>query len=415
MTQTENDEPAEPGTPAEVFRVFLRLGLTSFGGPVAHLGYFRDEIVVRRRWLGERAYADLVALCQFLPGPASSQVGIGLGLGRAGIPGAFAAWLGFTLPSALAMALFAFGVAAWGDAAGSGWLAGLKAMAVAVVAQAVWGMANALCPDTRTRTIAVAAAIAVIAWPPGWGPVAMAQVGAIGVAAVVGRFVLGTDGTADGEPLAAPVDRRLAVGCLVVFFALLALLPLAAAANGSPALALVDAFYRAGALVFGGGHVVLPLLQASVVEPGWVEPDRFVAGYGAAQAVPGPLFTFAAFLGASVNTGAGGWAGAALAIGAIFLPSFLLVFGVLPFWAQLRSSTGARSALVGVNAAVVGLLAAALYDPVWTGTVHGAGDMVLVLLALLMLVVWRRPPWLVALAMAGIGAGLEAVPGLLAG
>jgi chromate transporter len=398
--------PAPSGNAGEVLAVFLRLGLTSFGGPVAHLGYFREELVKRRRWLDDASYADLVALCQFLPGPASSQVGIAAGLLRAGYLGALAAWIGFTLPSALAMVLFALGVGALGDAAGSGWLHGLKIAAVAVVAQAVLGMARTLAPDRARATLAVVAAAIVLALPS-----ALGQVGAIAVGAVAGVTLL--RGGGDGAPAAAPltlgVSRATGALLLALFFALLIGLPLAAAAFPSPALARFDAFYRAGSLVFGGGHVVLPLLQASVVPPGWVGNDAFLAGYGAAQAVPGPLFTFAAYLGAVMQPPPDGWSGAVLCLLAIFLPSFLLVIGALPFWEELRRRPSAQAALRGVNAAVVGLLLAALYQPVWVSGIGGPADFALACAAFLLLFMWQAPPWLVVVLSAAAGALIAAV------
>jgi chromate transporter len=391
--------PAPPDRTAwQVFLVFLRLGLTSFGGPVAHLGYFRTEFVERRRWLGEAAYADLVALCQFLPGPASSQVGLALGLMRAGYAGALAAWAGFTLPSALALIALALGIAQAGEAVPGGALHGLKVVAVAVVAQAVWGMARSLCPDAPRRALMVASAALLIAWPG-----TVTQLLAIGVAAVIGLLWLQPAADAPHEPLSVPIGRRAGAAWLALFFALLAVLPLLLAVFPSPALAVVDAFYRAGALVFGGGHVVLPLLQASVVPTGWVGSDTFLAGYGAAQAVPGPLFTFAAFLGASMHTAPTGWAGGLLALAAIFTPAFLLVAGALPFWDGLRARPGARAALMGVNAAVVGLLLAALWDPVITSGIRGVGDALLALAALVALMRWKWPPWVVAAGCATIG------------
>jgi len=388
------------GSPLEVLLVFLRLGLTSFGGPIAHLGYFRDAVVVRRRWLDEAAYADLVALCQFLPGPASSQAGIAIGLHRAGLAGALCAWLGFTLPSAAAMILFAYGTDWVG--VGGAWLHGLKVVAVAVVAQAVWGMARSLCPDRERASVAVAAALLALVVPTVFG-----QVGAILIGGLVGWRLLpagAIGGT--GAPLAGDVGRPVAVACLVLFVLLLAGLPLLAAATGSPSLLLFDSFYRTGSLVFGGGHVVLPLLQAELVPPGWVAPDRFLAGYGAAQAVPGPLFTFAAYLGAAAGIGPGGWRGGLLCLGAIFLPSFLLVVGVLPFWEGLRRRGAVQSALRGVNAAVVGLLLAALYTPVWTSAILTPADFALALVAFLALALWAVPPWLVVLLGAAAAEGL---------
>jgi chromate transporter len=382
----------------EVLGVAARLGVTSFGGPVAHLGYFRREYVLRRRWLDEQTYADVVALCQFLPGPASSQVGIAIGILRAGLAGGLAAWLGFTLPSAILLTAFALGIRGL-DLSGAGWLLGLKIAAVAVVAQAVWGMARALCPDRERATIAVVAALAVTAWPGAWG-----QVLVIVAAGLVGlRLAPGA-----GEPAAAPgvrvpFGRGLGGAALVLFFTLLVALPLARYATGDHVVAVVDAFYRSGALVFGGGHVVLPLLQAEVVPPGWVSREQFLAGYGAAQAVPGPLFTLSAYLGAVMRPAPTGWVGAALALAAIFLPAFLLVVGTLPFWDALRARPAFRAALRGINAAVVGLLLAALYDPVWTGGIHAPADFALALLAFGLLALWSAPPWLVV-ALCAVGA-----------
>jgi chromate transporter len=385
----------------EVLRAFLKLGLTSFGGPVAHLGYFRGEFVARRGWLAEPAYADLVALCQFLPGPASSQVGIGIGLMRAGLPGALAAWTGFTLPSAIAMVAFAYGVQALAGASDAGWLHGLKIAAVAVVAQAVWGMAQSLCPDRQRATFAVLAAIVVLTVPTAWG-----QIGAIALGALAGFVVLPREAQPPGSSLVVPIGRGFALACLVLFFALLIGLPILAAAVPNHAIELAASFYRSGSLVFGGGHVVLPLLQAAVVPPGWVTDDAFLAGYGAAQAVPGPLFTFAAYLGAAMGPAPNGWAGATLCLVAVFLPSFLLVFGALPFWAELRNRPAAQAALRGVNAAVVGLLLAALYRPVWTSAIERPVDFAIVLTAFLLLSMWRTPPWLVVVLAAIAGQAL---------
>ena len=399
-----NPVPEGEGTFWEVLLVFLRLGLTSFGGPVAHLGYFREEIVARRKWLSEAAYADLVALCQFLPGPASSQVGIALGIRRAGLPGGLAAWLGFTSPSAVGLMLFAYGVAFFGDVEGAGWLNGLKTAAVAVVALAVWGMAGSLCPDKPRAAMAIAAAVAMLAWPSGWG-----QLAVIAVAGAMGWRFLRTEQAGDEREKQFRVSRWLAVACLVVFGLLLVGLPVAGRALTSGALsellAVFDSFYRAGSLVFGGGHVVLPLLQELVVAPGWVTNSEFVAGYGAAQAVPGPLFTFSAYLGIFVGMPSG-WAGGLFALFAIFLPSFLLVIGVAPFWDRLRSWASFGGALRGINAAVVGLLLAALYDPVWTSAIHGPEDFGLALVALGLLAIWKWPPWLVVVLSAGVGQAL---------
>lgn len=380
---------------AEVLRVSLRLGLTSFGGPVAHLGYFRDEYVVRRKWLDEATYADLVALCQFLPGPASSQVGIAIGQLRAGALGALAAWTGFTLPSAIALVLFGYGVDSFGGALGAGWLHGLKVVAVAVVAQAVLGMMRNLAPDRERATLAVVAAAIVLAFPNAFG-----QIGAIVLGGVTGIVLLRGATPADGATLPVTVSRRTGAFLLALFVILLVGLPLVAAAVPSQSVKLLDTFYRAGALVFGGGHVVLPLLQASVVPPGWVTNDAFLAGYGAAQAVPGPLFTFAAYLGAVMGPQPNGWAGAALCLVAVFLPSFLLVIGTLPFWDALRRRPLAQAALRGVNAAVVGLLIAALYNPVWTAGIANAYDVALAAAAFLLLFMWQTPPWLVVVLSA---------------
>lgn len=391
-------------SPWAVFLIFLRLGLASFGGPVAHLGYFRDEFVVRRHWLSERSYADLVALCQFLPGPASSQVGMALGLSRAGYAGALAAWLGFTLPSAIALILFALGIASYGDAMPAGVLHGLKVVAVAVVAQAVWGMARTLCPDVPRLSIMVAATCCVLLVPSAWG-----QVGVIIAAALIGLVAFRPQPGTAHEPLPISIRRRTGLLWLALFCALLLGLPLLASLFPSPLLAMVDAFYRAGSLVFGGGHVVLPLLQAEVVPTGWVDGDAFLAGYGAAQAVPGPLFTFAAFLGASMNQAPGGWLGGLVALLAIFLPSFLLVLGALPFWEQLRRNRRTQAALMGVNAAVVGLLLAALYQPVWTSAIHRPEDFGLALVALTALLFWKLPPWLVVLGSGVLGALLSSL------
>ena len=395
---------SQRGSPLEVLTVFLRLGLTSFGGPVAHLGYFREEIVVRRKWLGEAAYADLVALCQFLPGLASSQVGFALGLRRAGLPGGLAAWLGFTTPSALALILFASGVIYLGDVEDAGWLGGLKTAAVAVVALAVWGMARSLCPDRPRAAMAIAATVGVLAWPTGWGQLAViAAAGAIGW-----RLLRGEQEERTTEQLFR-VSRTLALACLAVFAVLLVGLPLLQRfwlAGGLAELVQVfDSFYRAGSLVFGGGHVVLPLLQEMVVAPGWVSNAEFVAGYGAAQAVPGPLFTFSAYLGILVGMPSG-WIGGVFPLVAIFLPSFFLVIGVAPFWDRLRSWASFGGALRGINAAVVGLLLAALYDPVWTSAIDGPEDFGLALVALGLLAVWKWPPWLVVVLSAGAGQAL---------
>lgn len=381
-----------------VFLIFLRLGLTSFGGPIAHLGYFRDEFVVRRRWLSERCYADLVALCQFLPGPASSQVGMALGLSRAGYRGALAAWAGFTLPSAVALMLFAQAISRHGDSIPSGGLHGLKVVAVAVVAQAAWGMARTLCPDVPRLTMMAVAACVVLLVPSAW-----AQVGVIALAGGVGVRLFAPAPRGEHDPLPVAVSRRAALLWLSLFLVLLAGLPVLARLLPGQTLAMVDAFYRAGSLVFGGGHVVLPLLQAEVVPAGWVGNEAFLAGYGAAQAVPGPLFSFAAFLGAAASAAPTGWVGGTLCLLAIFAPSFLLVVGALPFWQQLRGNGRMQAALAGVNAAVVGLLLAALYQPVWASAIHRPPDFALALLAFVALAFWKLPPWLVVVASGALG------------
>ncbi|MNF44021.1 putative chromate transport protein [compost metagenome] len=384
--------------PWQIFLVFLRLGLTSFGGPVAHLGYFREEFVVHRRWLSERSYADLVALCQFLPGPASSQVGMALGLSRAGYSGALAAWAGFTLPSATFLILFALGLAGYGQTIPDGILHGLKVVAVAIVAQAVWGMARNLCPDLPRLSLMAIAACLIL-----WMPSAWAQVGVMAAAGITGLLLFKPTKTVEHDPLPITVSHRTGIVWLALFFALLLGLPLLAQLWSNPTLGMLDAFYRAGALVFGGGHVVLPLLQAEVVAGGWVGNETFLAGYGATQAVPGPLFTFAAFLGASMQGPHSGWLGGMLCLIAIFAPSFLLVFGALPFWARMRHNLRMQAAMLGINAAVVGLLLAAFYQPVWTSAIQQPADFTLAVVALIALMSWKMPPWLVVMgsAMAG--------------
>jgi chromate transporter len=384
----------------EIFLAFLRLGCTSFGGPVAHLGYIRAELVAKRQWLTEATFADIVALCQFMPGPASSQTGMAIGLLRGGVRGMFAAWFGFTLPSALAMTLFAYGVGAIGDLSHAGWLRGLKLVAVAVVAQAVWGMARTLAPDRARASVAVAACLVCLAIPSSFG-----QIAAILLGAVAGVTLLPAETQGADRPVSMGIriPRGLAATLLGGFFVLLFGLPVLADATGLHAVRLVEAFYRAGSLVFGGGHVVLPLLQATVVDPGWVGQDVFLAGYGATQAMPGPIFTFAAFLGAVENPGPNGWIGALLATVSIFASSFLLVGGLLPFWDTLRHRPSVRAALRGVNAAVVGVLLAALFTPIWTGSVHSSADFAIGLVAFLLLALWALPPWLVVILGAVAG------------
>jgi chromate transporter len=400
---THTAEPAQtaarhPGSTLEVLLSFLRLGASSFGGPIAHVGYFHSEFVLRRRWLDEQAYADLVALCQFLPGPASSQVGFSIGLLRAGYLGGLAAWTAFTLPSAILMVLFAYGASALTGPTGSALLHGLKLVAVAIVAQAVWGMARTLCPDRERASIAVVAALIVL-----FSSSSLAQIGAILLGGAAGLWLCSGAPVAGSGHLAIPVSRRGAVLALTGFFALLGGLPILQYLLASPGIALFDAFYRSGALVFGGGHVVLPLLRQAFV-PNWVSDDTFLAGYGAAQAVPGPLFTFAAYLGAVVNTSPNGVRGAVLGLIGIFLPGILVLLGALPFWATLRERAGAQAMMRGVNAAVVGLLAAALYNPVWSSSVKAPGDFAVALVGFVLLTVWRAPPLLVVAigALAGI-------------
>jgi chromate transporter len=385
----------------EVFLVSLRLGLTSFGGPIAHLGYFRDAYVVRRRWLGEEAFADLLALCQFLPGPASSQLNMSIGMVRAGIPGAVAAWLGFTLPSAVALTVFAFLVGA-PDVAGSGALHGVMVAAVAVVAQAVWAMARRFAREPRAASLAAGAAIASLLLPS-----ALSQLLVIAAAAALGRLLLPSPGLPRGGDLPVRVKGWVSIASLCLFALLLAGLPILRAIDPSPWVAVAESFYRSGSLVFGGGHVVLPLLHREVVLPGWIGESQFLSGYGAAQAVPGPLFTFAAYLGALMPWPPNGIAGALLALVAIFFPSFLLLVGILPFWAALRAKPGVQAALGGVNAAVVGLLAAALYRPVGTGAITGAADVCIALVAFLLLQSWKARPWIVVALAAGAGEALR--------
>jgi chromate transporter len=385
-----------PGSALEVLHVSARLGVTSFGGPIAHLGYFHAEYVARRKWLDAQTYADLVALCQFLPGPASSQVGIAVGIFRAGLLGGLAAWLGFTLPSALVLVAFAYGLQTMGGA-DAGWLHGLKVVAVAVVAQAVWGMAQNLTPDRQRVTLAVLAAMATLAWPTSLGQVLIIVVAGLLYHRLTLTGVQGLATPPQQTPVQThvPISRRLAISAWVLLVGLLVGLPLLRYLAPSQPLAVFDSFFRVGSLVFGGGHVVLPLIQAEVVPPGWITNEQFIAGYGAAQAVPGPLFTFAAYLGAAMHPWPNGWVGAALALSAIFLPSFLLIVGALPLWNRLRAQANFQALLCGINAAVVGLLLAALYHPVWTSAIHAPGDFALGLLDFLLLTFWKWPPWLV--------------------
>jgi len=388
------------GAPGEVFRVFLKLGVTSFGGPIAHLGYFRDELVVRRRWIDEAGYADLVAMCQFLPGPASSQVGFSLGVLRGnGLVGGLAAWFAFTMPSALILFAFAMGAAALKGPVAEGFLHGLKLVAVAVVAQAIWGMARTLAPDRARAGIALAAVAITVFFAS-----SLAQITAIALGACAGLWLCRGEVAAVHGRLDFPVSRLGGGVALAMFAALLLIPPAIPAATSSQALALFNAFYRSGALVFGGGHVVLPLLQAQVVTPGWVSNETFLAGYGLAQAVPGPLFTFAAYLGAVMGPAPNGLLGAAIALVALLLPGMLLVYGMLPFWDAMRTRPAAQAAMRGTNAAVVGILAAALYSPVWTSAVLTPRDFAIALTGFLLLTVWKLPPWIVVVLLAAAGA-----------
>jgi chromate transporter len=382
-----------------VLLAFSKLGMSSFGGPIAHIGYFREEFVVRRRWLDEHAYADLVGLCQFLPGPASSQVGFSLGLMRAGYLGGLAAWAGFTLPSAIALVLFAQGASALQGSLGTGLLHGLKLVAVAIVAQAVWGMARTLCPDRERASIATVATLVILI-----SASSGAQILAIALGGVAGLWLCRTAPQAPTGHVSVPVSRPVGLAALASFLLLLVALPVLRNLGASQGLALFEAFYRSGALVFGGGHVVLPLLREAVVVPGWVSDDVFLAGYGAAQAVPGPLFTFAAYLGAVVTPQPHGLAGAALSLVAIFLPGMLVLVGTLPFWDAFRRRVSAQAIMRGVNAAVVGLLGAALYHPVWTSSVETPADLGLALVGFVLLNVWRAPPLLVVVigALGGV-------------
>ncbi len=372
----------------EILAVSAKLGLTSFGGPIAHLGYFHNEYIRRRKWMDERSYADLVALCQFLPGPASSQVGIGIGAIRGGLLGGLIAWLGFTLPSVIALVLFAFLLQGF-DIGSTGWIHGLKIVAVAIVAQAILGMGQKLTPDRNRATIAIVAASATLMWQT-----AFSQVMIIALAGIAGVIFYRKTAIPEAPNLTVPINRTVAILCLSLFFGLLIALPLLRQFGVAGWLSLFDSFYRAGSLVFGGGHVVLPLLEREVVPTGWISKADFLAGYGAAQAVPGPLFTFAAYIGAMIS----GVKGALIATAAIFLPAFLLIVGTLPFWNSLRQSPKVQGALIGINAAVVGILLAALYNPLWTTAILAPADFALASILFLMLIFWKLPPWIVVIA-----------------
>ena len=405
MPETKREASEKSSTVGEVFAVFVRLGLTCFGGPIAHLGYFHDEFVTRRKWLDERAYSDLVALCQFLPGPASSQVGFSIGLLRARYLGALAAWTGFTLPSAIALVVFAFGASELNGRLGSGALHGLRLVAVAIVAQAIWGMARTLCPDRERASIATVVALIML-----FSNAPVAQIGAIVFGGLAGFWLCRTRTPLAPSRIALPVSHTVGAIALSAFFLLLIGLPILQAVTHTPGVALFDAFYRSGALVFGGGHVVLPLLREAFVGPGWVSDDTFLAGYGAAQAVPGPLFSFAAYLGAVVNPSPHGIPGAVLGLIAIFLPGMLVLLGTLPFWNSLRELPSAQAAMRGINAAVVGLLGAALYNPLWITSVKTPGDFAVALVGFVLLMAWRAPPLLVVIIGAIGGAALAYWP-----
>ncbi|OXS74697.1 chromate transporter [Domibacillus enclensis] len=381
----------------EIFLVSTRLGFTSFGGPVAHLGYFHEEYVRRRKWMDEKSYADLVALCQFLPGPASSQVGIGIGVMRGGVIGGLVAFLGFTMPSVIALIVFALVLLEF-NVADAGWIHGLKIVAVAVVAHAILGMAGKLAPDLKRKAIVLAALAVVLLWQT-----VFTQVGVIVVAGIIGYLLYKEHNVEKAPAFTFPLSRKFGAACLALFFGLLVLLPILREATSMNWIALFDSFYRSGALVFGGGHVVLPLLEREFVPTGWLTAEEFLAGYGAAQAVPGPLFTFAAYIGAVIN----GWQGGLFATFAIFLPAFLLILGALPFWDTLRRNPNIQGALMGVNAAVVGILIAAFYTPIWTSSIVEAIDFVFAAILFSMLVYWKLPPWVVVLTGAIGGALLS--------
>jgi chromate transporter len=393
LARPDTTNSAQPqGGPFEVLVAFTKLGLTSFGGPIAHLGYFRDELVLKRKWIDEAGYADLVALCQFLPGPASSKVGFSLGLLRGGALGALAAWTAFTLPSAILLILFALGASWMSGPLGTGIVHGLKLVAVAIVAQAVWGMARTLAPDRQRATIVLAAVLIVVS-----AATSVGQIAAITMGALSGLWLCRSEQKAALGGVRFPISKSFGALCLALFAALFLLLPLLAGVSHE--LALTDAFYRAGALVFGGGHVVLPLLQAEVVPSGWVSDGAFLAGYGAAQAVPGPLFSFAAYLGFVAGPEPNGLLGAAIALIAIFLPGFLLLLGALPFWDAVRTRPLVQAAMRGTNAAVVGILGAALYNPVWTSAVLSPADFAFALAGFVGLTAWKMPPWVIVIGV----------------
>ena len=395
-TPPNSDAPSRGRNLVEVFTTALKLGLMSFGGPIAHIGYFREEYVGRKKWLSEREFADIVALAQVLPGPASSQVGMAVGHLRGGIPGALIAWFGFTMPSAIALILFAYGVTEIGDVSDDGWLHGLKIVVVAVVALAVWGMAKMLTPDALRGSIAIAAAISMLLVPGFFW-----QVGVIAIGAAIGYFILHSDDDSD-EPARAVGSKRIGLVAIFAFFALLIALPIVSELTDDRTIDVIDGMYTSGSLVFGGGHVVLPLIQAETVDPGLITEDQFLAGYGATQAVPGPLFTFSAYLGTVINFSSARWVGGLIALGAIFLPSLLLIVGVMPYWPSLRRNNRVRRSLLGVNAVVVGILLAALYDPIWTTAIRDEKDISLALGAFGLLALLKWPPWIVV-GLAALG------------
>lgn len=386
----ERGRGGEAASTSRIFLIFLRLGLTSFGGPIAHLGYFREEFVNKRRWMDASTYAGLVSLCQFLPGPASSQVGMAIGLGAGGLRGALAAWAGFTLPSALALVAFALAISHHQASLGSGWLQGLKIVSVAIVAQALLAMGKTSCPDRVRASIAIAAMALAL-----WIPSSVGQISAIFGGGLLGYWLLPTPTQATQNPLPRRVSPRLGLLMLGLWLGLLLILPVINQALNDAAFDQWSRFYRTGSLVFGGGHVVLPLLEAELLPRGWISEDLFLAGYGAAQAVPGPLFSLAAYVGAISKVEPAGWVGAALCLTAIFLPSLLLVAGVLPFWERLRTMSAMQRCMLGINAAVLGLLLAAFFHPVWTSSIHGAKDFSIAALAFLLLVFWNIRPWIV--------------------
>lgn len=371
----------------EILFVSTRLGLTSFGGPIAHLGYFHNEYVRRRKWMDEKSYADLVALAQFLPGPASSQVGIGIGVMRGGLIGGIVSFIGFTLPSVIALILFALLLQSF-DVSDAGWIKGLKIVAVAVVAHAIMGMAKNLAPDLQRKALALLALVGTLFWQS-----AFSQVGVILIAALIGYLLYKNSAETTAGRMTFPVTKKVGALCLALFTAFLVALPILREVTGSYWVAMFDSFYRAGSLVFGGGHVVLPLLEREFVPTGWLTEEAFLAGYGATQAVPGPLFTFAAYLGTVMN----GWTGGLFATAAIFLPAFLLIVGVLPFWDALRTNQKVKGAIMGVNAAVLGILISAFYTPIWTSSITQPADFALAAVLFSLLVYWKLPPWVIVL------------------